>query len=78
MQMLVFEIKQKYEDIKFMMKDTWIKLISLESSLAELKCAKIPLICYGDKDAKGQITFANLDTYKGRHSKRVMKISHYL
>ena len=57
MQMLVFEIKQKYEDIKFMMKDTWIKLISLENELGKLKCAKIPLICYGDKGEK--LTFSN-------------------
>ena len=55
--MLVFEIKQKYEDIKFMMKDTWIKLISLENELGKLKCAKIPLICYGDKGEK--LTFSN-------------------
>ena len=55
--MLVFEIKQKYEDIKFMMKDSWIKLITLENELGKLKCAKIPLICYGDNGQK--LTFSN-------------------
>ena len=63
MGLLVFEIKQKYEDIKYTMKETWINLISLEKSLGELQCNKIPLICYGDRDSKSQITFSNLDSY---------------
>ena len=70
MRLLVFEIKQKYEEIKFTMKETWIKLIGLERSVGQLRCNKIPLICYGSDDCKNQITFDNLDTYSFQKFKK--------
>ena len=70
MRLLVFEIKQKYEDIKFTMKESWIKLIDLEKSVGELQCNKIPLICYGEDDSNSKINFANLDSYSVKESKK--------
>ena len=70
MRLLVFEIKQKYEDIKFTMKESWIKLIGLEKSVGELQCNKIPLICYGEEDSKSEINFSNLDSYSVKESKQ--------
>ena len=78
MNLLVWQINQKYEDIKYLMKDTWIKLISLENSLGELQCAKIPLICYGDKDSNGQITFANLDSYSCESKKPLPSVVEWM
>ena len=52
------------------MKETWIKLIVLEKSVGDLQCNKIPLICYGDKNCKSQITFDNLDSYSVNESKQ--------
>ena len=78
MNLLVYQINQKYEDIKYLMKDTWLKLISLEKSLGELQCAKIPLICYGDKDSNGQITFSNLDSYSCQSKKPLPSVVEWM
>ena len=70
MKLLVFEIKQKYEDIQFTMKETWIKLIGLEKAIEDLECNKIPLICYGDMNSSSDINFDNLDSYSVNESKK--------
>ena len=44
MNLLVCQILQKYQEIKHMMRETWIKLVTLEKSVETLRCTKMPLI----------------------------------
>ena len=66
MNLLFCQILQKYQDIKYMMKETWIKLVTLEKSVLELRSTKMPLILYVDKESGDEITLFNVDSCKSK------------
>ena len=52
----IFELT---EDIKYLMKKTWMKMANLEDSMKDLRCTKMPLISYGAENPKIASLFPN-------------------
>ena len=76
MNSLVCQILQKYQEIKHMMKETWIKLVDLESCVHSLKSTKMPLISLpADNEEKSGKNLSNLNSYQQSISKPLPPIS---